>query len=133
MGIVKAICLLIRAFLVPRLILAAENLALWQQVGVRERLRARRRAKPNTGHRAIVCHGGRLAGVQIGQVTDFLTATLAVSGSREDRCRGLRRGGASGERKKNGARRPRAAQQRLGSPLVSPGYNHDPGSRRIRR
>ena len=32
MGIIKAICLLIRAFLAPRLILAAENLALRQQV-----------------------------------------------------------------------------------------------------
>ena len=34
MGIIKAFYLLIRAFQVPRLILAAENLALRQQVGV---------------------------------------------------------------------------------------------------
>jgi hypothetical protein len=34
MGIIKAICLLIRAFLVSRLSLAAENLALRQQVAV---------------------------------------------------------------------------------------------------
>ena len=34
MGIIKAIYLLIRAFLVPRLSLAAENLALRQQVAV---------------------------------------------------------------------------------------------------
>ena len=34
MGIVKAIYLLLRAFLVSRLSLAAKNLALWQQVAV---------------------------------------------------------------------------------------------------
>ena len=34
MGIIKAIYFLIRAFLLPRLILAAENLALRQQVAV---------------------------------------------------------------------------------------------------
>jgi putative transposase len=34
MGIIKVICLLIRAFLLPRLIPAAENLALRQQVAV---------------------------------------------------------------------------------------------------
>jgi hypothetical protein len=33
-GIIKAIYLLVRAFLLPRLILAAENLALRQQVAV---------------------------------------------------------------------------------------------------
>lgn len=38
MGIIKAICILIRAFLVPRLILAAENLALRQQVAVCHRV-----------------------------------------------------------------------------------------------
>jgi putative transposase len=48
-GIVKAIYLLVRAFLLPRLILAAENLALRQQVAVykhtvkRPNLRARDR------------------------------------------------------------------------------------------
>ncbi|MHC4400831.1 MAG: helix-turn-helix domain-containing protein [Planctomycetota bacterium] len=50
MGIIKAICLLIRALLVPRLRLAAENLALRQQIAVykqsvkRPKLRPRDRA-----------------------------------------------------------------------------------------
>ena len=34
MGIIKVIYLLVRAFLLPRLILAAENLALRQQVAI---------------------------------------------------------------------------------------------------
>lgn len=37
MGTIKAIYLLVRAFLLPRLILAAENIALRQQVALEER------------------------------------------------------------------------------------------------
>jgi hypothetical protein len=46
MGIIKAISLLIRAFLTPRLSLAAENLALRQQLAILRQSAKRRRLRP---------------------------------------------------------------------------------------
>ena len=46
MGIIKVIYVLIRAFLTPRLMLAAENLALRQQVSVYKHSVKRRKLRP---------------------------------------------------------------------------------------
>ena len=55
MGIIKAVHLLVRAFLISRLSLAAENLALRQQLAIRQHSVKRPKLRPrDRGFRALL-------------------------------------------------------------------------------